>query len=111
MLGEVHREKKKREQEIEQPLASRKKKVDEMMKYVRGLNSTEQVPIGYAVEKLMGDTRSRNSQRWHQRDLISCLSQDLQILKVRNRYMCNKRRVDAMDFKLWFFYRRPDIDV
>ena len=101
----------KREQEIEQTLASREKKVDEMMKYVRGLNSTEQVPIGYAVGKLMGDTRSGNSQRWHQRDLISCLSQDLQIVKVRNRYMCNKRRVDAMDFKLWSFYRRPDIDV
>jgi hypothetical protein len=104
-------EKRKREQEIEQTLASRKKKMDEMMKYVRGLNSTEQVPIGYAVEKLMGDTRSGNSQRWHQRDLVSCLSQDLQIVKVRNRYMCNKRRVDAMDFKLWSFYRRPDVDV
>lgn len=105
------REKRKREQEIERTLTSRKKKVHEMMKHVRGLNSTEQVPIGYAVEKLMGDTRSGSSQRWHQRDLISCLSQDLQIVKVRNRYMCNKQRVDAMDFKLWSFYRRPDIDV
>jgi len=98
-------EKRKREQEIEQTLASRKKKVDEMMKYVRGLYFTEQVPIGYAVEKLISDTRPGNSQRWHQRHLISCLSQDLQIVKVGNRYMCNKRRVDAMDFKLWSFYR------
>lgn len=103
--------KRRREQEIKRMLASRKEKVDKMMKYVRGLNSTEQVPIGYAVSKLMGDTRSGNSQRWHQRSLICCLSQDLQILELRNMYMCNKRRVDATDFKLWSSYRRQEIDV
>jgi len=93
----------------------RKKKMDDIMEYVRGLHPAEQVSIGYAVEKLLSDTRSvsnsSNSQRWHQRHLINYLSQDLQIVKVRNRYMCDKRRVDAMDFKLWSYYRRPDIDV
>jgi len=108
-------DKRRRGREIAQTLASRKEKTDKMMKYVRGLHSTEQVPIGYAVEKFLSDTRSLpnscNSQRWHQRDIINCLSQDLQIVKVRNRYMCNKRRVDGMDFKLWIFYQRPDIEV
>jgi hypothetical protein len=108
-------EKRKREREEEQTLTLRKRKMDKMMKSVRGLHSTEQVPIGYAVERLLNDIRSvRNfssSQRWHQRHLVGCLSQDLQIVKVRNRYMCNKQRVDTMDFKLWYFYQRPDVDV
>ena len=62
-------EKRKRGREIEQTLASRKEKMDKMMEYVRGLYSTEQVPIGYAVEKLLRDIRSVgnscNSLRWH----------------------------------------------
>ena len=106
--------KRKREREKEQTLASREKRMDKMMNYVRELHSTEQVPIGYAVEKLQSDIRSvntRNSQRWYQRHLVDCLAQDLQIVKVWNRYMCNKRRVDSMDFRLWLFYRQPDIDV
>lgn len=86
-------DKRRREREIEQTLASRKEKMDNMMKYARGLHSTEQVPIGYAVKKFLSDTRSVsnscNSQRWHQRDIINGLSQDLQIVKVRNRYICN----------------------
>ncbi|KAH9204394.1 hypothetical protein DL95DRAFT_496530 [Leptodontidium sp. 2 PMI_412] len=101
------------EQEIEQKPVSCKKRMDDMMEYVRGIHPAEQVPIGYAVEKFLSDTRSmsNSSKRWHQRHLIDCLWQDLQIVKVRNRYMCDKRRVEAMDFKLWSFYRRPDIDV
>ncbi|KAL1969246.1 hypothetical protein VTN77DRAFT_500 [Rasamsonia byssochlamydoides] len=106
---------RKREREEEQALASRKEKVDKMLKYVRELRSTEQVPIGYAIEKLLSNIRSvkqtGNSRRWHRRELLRDLSQDLQIVKVRNRYMCNKRRVDAMDFKLWAFRHWPDIDV
>ncbi|PVH82017.1 hypothetical protein DL98DRAFT_415764 [Cadophora sp. DSE1049] len=94
-------------------LVSRKKRLDGMMEYVRGIHPAEQVPIGYAVEKFLSDTRSvsNSSKRRRQRELIDCLSQDLQIVKVRNRYMCDKRRVNAMDFKLWSFYRWPDIDV
>ncbi|KAH9210806.1 hypothetical protein DL95DRAFT_512602, partial [Leptodontidium sp. 2 PMI_412] len=77
-------------------------RMDDMIEYVRGIHPAEQVPIGYTVEKLLNDTRSvlNSSKRRHQRHLIECLSQDLQIVKVRNRYMCDKRRVDAMDFKL-----------
>jgi hypothetical protein len=105
-------ENRKREREKEQTLAFaafRKEKMEKMMRYVRGFHSTEQVPIGYAVERLLSDIRSAknfcNSQRWYRRHLVDHLSQDLQIVKVRNRYMCNKRRVDAMDFKLWFFHQ------
>lgn len=104
-------ENRKREREKEQTLAFRKEKMEKMMRYVRGFHSTEQVPIGYAVERLLSDIRSAknfcNSQRWHRQHLVDHLSQDLQIVKVRNRYMCNKRRVDAMDFKL----RAPPSDI
>ena len=106
---EYTEEDRKREREKEQTLTLHKEKMEKMMRYVRGLHSTEQVPIGYAVERLLGDIRSVknfcNSQWWHRRHLVDHLSQDLQIVKVRNRYMCNKRRVDAMDFKLWFFHQ------
>jgi hypothetical protein len=91
--------KRKTERKKEQTLASREKKMDKMMNYVRELHSTEQVPIGYAVKKLLSDIRSVNtcnSQRWYQRHIVDCLAQDLQIVKVRNRYMCNKRRVDGI---------------
>lgn len=96
-------------------LALRKKRLDKMMKDVKELHFKEQVPIRYAVERLLSDIQSvknsSNSQRWHQRHLVDFLSQDLQIVKVQNRYMCNKQQVDAMDFKLWFFYESPDVDV
>jgi hypothetical protein len=32
------------------------------MKYMRGLNFIKQVPISYAVKKLISDTRSENLQ-------------------------------------------------
>jgi hypothetical protein len=102
---------RKRKREEEETLALHTEKVEQMMEYVRGLDSTEQVPIAYAVERLMSEIRSVrrfcNSRRWHQRDLVNHLSQDLEIVKVRNRYVCNKRRVDAIDFKLWYFHRWP----
>jgi len=106
---------RKRDSEKEQKLAFRRRKLDEMMNHVRGIHSTEQVPIKYAVEKLLGDIRSgkgfSNSRQWYQQHLIQRLSRQLQIVKVRNRYMCNKQRVDAMDLKLWFLHRSTDIDV
>ena len=43
--------------------------------------------------------------------LINGLSQDLQIVKIRSRYTCSKQRVDAMDFKLWFFRDQPEYEV
>jgi hypothetical protein len=80
-----------------------------MLKEVRALQSADQVPIAYAVERLMTEIRSvenfSNSQRWLQCHLINNLSEGLQTLKVRNKWMCNKEQVDAMDFKLRFFRR------
>ncbi|CAG9949463.1 unnamed protein product [Clonostachys rosea f. rosea IK726] len=116
LCWKVHLEKeRKREQENKQALALRKNKVDKMLEYVRGLHSMEQVPIAYAVDRLMSDIRSvkrfSNSRRWYQRYLVDHLSQDLGIVKTRNRYVCDKRRVDAMDFKQWYFYDSLDVDV
>jgi hypothetical protein len=104
---------RKREQRLEeeQKLASRQKRVDKMLEHVRRLDAREKVPIAYAVEKIMGCTRFSNSRQWYQRHIISSLSRDLQIVKVRNRYICNKRRVDAMDFNLWYNCERLEIDV
>lgn len=42
-------------------LASHKKKIDKMIDYMREFYLTEQVPIGYAVEKLLSDIRLVNT--------------------------------------------------
>lgn len=83
-------------------------RLDKMMESVRILGCSEQVPIACVVDKLMNLEMSSNkamfhvSRRWFQSIVLDKLSQDLQIVKVRNRFQCNKRRVDAMDFKLWW---------
>ncbi|KAK0673606.1 hypothetical protein QBC41DRAFT_115472 [Cercophora samala] len=67
----------------------------------------DQVPIAYAVQKLKDAVesvrKSGNSRQWYQRHLRERLGEELRITKVRGRYQCDKKRVDAMDFKLWFF--------
>lgn len=73
---------------------------------MRENESTEKVPVGYAVERLMSGIKSegfRSSRQWLQRLLKDDLSLDLQIVKAGNRYVCNKQWADGMDFKLWFF--------
>jgi hypothetical protein len=75
-----------------------------MLDRVMGISSAGQVPIAYAVDRLVDAARSANlynSRAWHQRNLIYSPSKELEISKVRNRYACSKARVDAMDFKLW----------
>lgn len=94
-----------REEMEKEILALREGEKDSMMKDIRRLPLTDQVPIAYAVDKLLDYERSKNcsnSRQWCQRYLINVLSQDLQIVKIRNRYKCNKRRVDVLDFKVWF---------
>ena len=106
-------EQEKKEREEKQMLALRNKKLEKMMKYVRGIHSTERTPIRYAVEKLLREVKSvknyGNAPRWYQRHIIYHLSEDLHIVKVQNKFMCNKQRVDAMDFKVWYFHK--DLDV
>lgn len=94
----------------EQLLALNKGKVDGMMENVQKIRSTDQIPIAYAVDKLINNVTPvesfSKSRRWFQRYLIDRLAQELQIVKMRNKYTCNKQRVDAMDFKLWYFRGR-----
>jgi len=85
-----------------------------MMDEVRKICSTEQVSYLNALEKYKSEVREVRSvqslNRFRgkfQRRIIDDLSKELQIVKIRNKYMCNKQRVDAMDFKLWFFADRP----
>ena len=104
----AEREKEKKKEQI---LALNKARMDSMMTIVQKIHSTEQTPIARAVDKLVSEVTSvenvSNSRRWFQRHLIDHLSQELQVVKIRNKYMCNKQRVDAMDYKLWYFAKRP----
>jgi len=85
-----------------------------IMDEVRKVRLTEQVSYWNALEKYRSEFREVRSVRSlnrfrgkFQRRIIDGLSKELQIVKIRNKYMCNKQRVDAMDFKLWFFADRP----
>lgn len=68
---EKYREEKNKKRQVEgQMLALRKKKLDKMMKDVKEHHSKEQVPIRYAVERLLSEIKSVrkyscNSQRWY----------------------------------------------
>lgn len=104
-----------KEEKMKQILALREQRVETMLNGVRALQCADQVPIAYAVDRLISEVRSvhyfSNSWLWCQRYVIRELSQDLQILKVRNRWMCSKGRADAMDFKLWFFRRDLEYEI
>ncbi|KAM0334468.1 hypothetical protein ACHAQA_001496 [Verticillium albo-atrum] len=84
---------------------ARKAASDEMMEALISIDAYEAIPIRYAVEKLATSriARPRAPLQWHQQYLLSSrLRGPLQIEKVKNRYRCNKLRVDAMDFGIWY---------
>ena len=81
-----------------------------MMDGAPKIRSMEQISLWDALQKHRSGVREVGSvQILHrfrgkfQRQIIDGLSKELQIVKIRNKYICNKQRVDAMDFKLWFF--------
>lgn len=85
-----------------------------MMDEVRKIRSTEQISYLNALKKYKSEVREvrsvQNLDRLRgkfQRRTIDDLFEELQIVKIQIKYMCNKQRVDAMDFKLWFFANRP----
>jgi len=94
-----------------------KAKVDDMMDFVRRFRLAERVPINYAIKRLMRVVRFVseycNWKQWSQRQILDNLSEDLQIEKGggQKTYMCIKKRVDAMDFKLWFSHYDLDINI
>ena len=80
-----------------------------MMDEARKIRLREQISLRDALKKCKSEVREVGSvQSLHrfrgkfQRRIIDGLSKELQIVKIRNKYMCNKQRVDAMDFELWF---------
>jgi hypothetical protein len=97
---------KKRDDEVNRILSAREVKKEEMIAQLMVLNCSERVPIRYAVEKMLVEMQTvkrliPNSPQWHRRHLVTTLSQELNILKVANRYVGSRKRVDAMDFRLW----------
>lgn len=74
------------------------------------ISATEQISYWNAFEKYRSKVRETGSvqslRRFRgkfQRRIVDGLSKELQIVNIQNKYMCNKHRVDAMDYKLWFF--------
>jgi hypothetical protein len=112
----VRLERKKRADRVDRILLLRKERKEEMVVRLKELGCSEQVPIRYAVEKLLKEVNSvegrvSNSPRWYQRHLVDNLSKELKILKLANKYVCDRKRVEAMDFRLWYFWDKVDIDV
>ncbi|KAK4215409.1 hypothetical protein QBC37DRAFT_481493 [Rhypophila decipiens] len=92
--------------------AAHRKKLSDYTEYLKSLPPGEQVPIQYAVEKYRSElNQTFGSYRWHREHLCRTCSEQLGILKVRGRYVCDKARVDAMDWKLWYWSRYWDEDI
>jgi hypothetical protein len=93
------------------------KELEEMLGRMKFIRCKEQIPIRYAVDKLTEGFRSWNYERLEPLEVPSRasmhktlrnekhlhrLDEHLFIIKVKHRYLCNKQRADAMDFKLWW---------
>lgn len=118
LSGHVHRsfcdecwpkhteEMEKMKAEMERYSCSPMGRAEMVIARVRSIQSTKQVPISYAIRKAFGESSLHSSDRSNRAQyrmiLLNMFCQDLQIVKARNGYMCNKARVDAIDFKLVF---------
>lgn len=71
-----------------------------MLDYVRAQPVREKVPITYFIN--IASFYKNWSTTYIRRDLIRYLSDHLRIEKVKNKYVCSKQGVDAMDFDLWY---------
>ncbi|KAM7191762.1 hypothetical protein V8F33_008729 [Rhypophila sp. PSN 637] len=92
--------------------AAHRKKLSDYTEHLKSLPPGEQVPIQYAVEKYMSElNQTSGSYRWHRENLCRTCSEQIGILKVRGRYICDKARVDAMEWKLWYWSRYWDEDI
>jgi len=85
-----------------------------MIDEVRKIRSMEQVSYLSALKEYEAEIREVRSMQSlnrfrgkFQRRIIDDMFKELQIVTIRNKHMCNKQRVDAMDFKLCFFANRP----
>lgn len=95
-----------REKEAEERIeAVRKEKVAKMLRHVRSLPPGEQVPLLYAAVKarntITGFSASISTVNGYA--FARILSKELRVVQVgKKRWMCDKRRVLAMDFDLWY---------
>ncbi|KAK0673605.1 hypothetical protein QBC41DRAFT_392823 [Cercophora samala] len=117
--GEGHRKERARKHDEEVKKEHRQQRlldslVAQMLKNIAQTPGCEEkVPIKYAVDRLMTqahslrtwDRRSRNPRWWHA-FLREKLSDELGVTKVGSRWVCDKERVDKMDFKMWYFSHR-----
>ena len=110
-------EERQRKLEEQQKLAARRAKMEKMMDHVRGIRSSQTVPIAYAIYKYVNDIKSAETRhletspsRFHQR-LLNLFSEELRIRKIKHKYVCSKEAVDAMDFKLWHYWSDLCFDV
>ncbi|KAH6624917.1 hypothetical protein B0J18DRAFT_490857 [Chaetomium sp. MPI-SDFR-AT-0129] len=79
--------------------------LSKLMEHIKSLPPGKLVPVRYAVQKFIGEEGFQNDEKWHRQCLLRELSQELRIVKVGRKYMCDKERVDAMDFDLWILHR------
>ncbi|KAK3396839.1 hypothetical protein B0T20DRAFT_243934 [Sordaria brevicollis] len=107
--NEILEHKRKREEHDKKARAAHREKVNKMMEHVRSLSpGLQQVPIAYAIDKVSIIWPDLPAAKRH-KALRNFLSEELNIVKVGNRWKCDKGRVDAMDFEMWrsIYHPRP----
>lgn len=103
-----------RSHERKQLRISRNDKADNMLESVRGLPSSRRVPIAYAVDKFKRDIKHgpvHTVEGWAEQHIITKLSQELEVVKKGDKYVCDQGKVDAMNFRLWYFRNDLDVDI
>ncbi|KAK3946780.1 hypothetical protein QBC32DRAFT_271853 [Pseudoneurospora amorphoporcata] len=108
-LEGLQKKPKKTTREKRLMLKEAKKRLNEMLEYVKSVPPGEKVPIVYAVKKLRRMRPDVNARVCKQitarmsRQIREWFGEELLVVQVGNRWMCDRGRVDMMDFSLWYY--------
>ncbi|KAK1773131.1 hypothetical protein QBC45DRAFT_428418 [Copromyces sp. CBS 386.78] len=86
-----------------------KKKLNKMLEHVKSVPPGEKVPIAYAVHKLRSVRPDVNARVCKQitarmsKQIREWFGEELLVMQLGNRWLCDRGRVDAMDFALWYY--------
>lgn len=105
----------------DEKIADRRRRLDALLDHIKAMPRGDHVPIRYAVDKLMDAVAtsghpypgSPRPERWYRTYIRHAwhLEKPLCIEKVGARWKCDKQRVDAMDFTLYFYRYDRHIDL
>lgn len=102
---------KTRRQEIADEVATRKRRVQQMLEHIQSMQGTHRMPLDYAKQQLQTAARSTKFFKKPRRQYQKRIRTELRHVLGIERGTCLKDRVDAMDWTLWCLHPHLDIEV